>query len=218
MDQELGFTLGDYRRSLVAFLDAGYAVTGFLPFLDDPQPRHLILRHDIDNSMDLALRMARIDAEHGARATFFLRVHARGYNLLSLPSLLQVQELEALGHEVELHLDGGLAGTLGLSERRIADRQRVIIEEVLGRPINGFSSHEPSRLGNLEEADELRAAWDVRYHAYEKRFVMPSLKYISDSSAHWREGHMHGWVGKVDRLQVLVHPIWWYEHAPQENQ
>jgi hypothetical protein len=218
MESEPGFTLGDYRSALRAFIEAGYAVTGFLPFLDDPQPRHMILRHDIDNSMDLALRMARIDADLGCRATYFLRLHARGYNLLSLPALLQVRELEAMGHEVELHLDGGLATTLGLPERRIADRQRVIIEEVLGRAINGFSSHEPSRLGNLEEADELRAAWGVRYHAYEKRFMMPSLKYLSDSSAHWREGHFRTWVGKVEQLQVLVHPIWWYEHAPQENQ
>lgn len=218
MDSELGFTFRDYRRSLRAFRDAGYAITGFLPFLDDPQPRHLILRHDIDNSMELALRMARMDAEEGAHATFFLRVHATGYNLLSLPSLRMVQELEQMGHEVELHLDGGLSESLGLPERRIADRQRVVMEEILGRPINGFSSHEPSRMGNLEEAQELKESWDVRYHAYEARFMMPNLKYLSDSSARWREGHFFGWVGKVDQLQVLVHPIWWYDRAPQENQ
>jgi hypothetical protein len=66
-------------------------------------------------------------------------------------------------------------------------------------------------------ADDLVERWRLSYHAYDARFQMPQMKYISDSSARWREGHFYEWVGKVDLIQVLVHPIWWYQNIPQEN-
>lgn len=46
---------------------------------------------------------------------------------------------------------------------------------------------------------------------------MAILRPRSDSSAQWREGHFFEWIDKVDQLQVLVHPIWWFKDSPQEN-
>jgi len=109
----MGFTFADYRETLRAYRDCGYAITGFLPFLTEPRERHLILRHDSDHTLEQAMRIAEIDAEVGCSATIFLRVHAVGYNLLAVKNLLRVQELIDMGHEVELHLDGNLAATLG---------------------------------------------------------------------------------------------------------
>src|SRR5690606_16761032 len=107
------FSLACYSSTLRAYLADGYAVTGFRDYLEKPTERHLVLRHDIDNDIDLALRVARVDAQAGCTSTFFLRVHARGYNLLSLPSLICVREMEELGHEVQLHLEGGFREVLG---------------------------------------------------------------------------------------------------------
>lgn len=213
----MDFSYEDYRTSLSSFRDAGYAITGFLDYLDKPQPRHLVLRHDVDLSMDAAVRLARVDADFGCTSTFFLRVHALGYSVTSYDALQQIDELRSLGHEVELHLDGGLHQTMPIGQKEALDRQQQIIEAVLCRPINGFSAHEPARMGGIDVADRTMHRWGVRYHAYEPRFMMPAIKYLSDSGARWREGHFREWVGRADHLHVLIHPIWWFNTLPQEN-
>lgn len=211
------YSLKSYEDALYAYRDAGYTVSSFERYLASPQAQHLILRHDIDNSIEQAMRVARIDAKAGCTSTFFLRVHAQGYNLLSLPSLRIVQEMEGLGHEVQLHLEGGLSDWLGGGDAEWADRQRAAFEAAVGRPITGFSSHEPARMGGMEFANLLLERWRVDYHAYEERFMMPHMKYLSDSSGRWREGHFGMWVGKEPLMQVLTHPFWWFERVPAEN-
>lgn len=213
------FSLDSYSSALRSFRDAGYAVTGFTDYLAAPQDKHMILRHDIDNSIEQALRVARVDAEAGCTSAFFLRVHARGYNLMSLPSLQIIREMEELGHEVQLHLEGGINEVLGHDNAEWAERQRRVFETAVGRPLGGFSLHEPARMGGYEFADQLRETWSdaVAYHSYESRFMMPAMKYISDSSGNWREGHFALWVDKVPVLQVLTHPFWWFDKVPAEN-
>lgn len=217
--KEHNFTYDSYRATLRDYKDEGYAVTGFSGYLNAPNSKHLILRHDIDNSLEQAFRVAELDSEEGCSSTFFLRVHSRNYNLLDLPSLQGIRRIEELGHEVGLHVEGGFSQWLGDTEYQWADRQRSVIEAALGRKIEGFSSHEPARTGGLGFADQLKERWSdsVRYHAYEDRFLYPQMKYLSDSSARWREGHFGEWVGKEPLMQVLTHPFWWYEKLPAEN-
>lgn len=213
------FSFESYTTTLGAYREAGYAITSFREYLEAPQTKHMILRHDIDNSIEQAHRIAVLNAEQGASATFFLRVHARGYNLLSLPSLQIVHEMESLGHEVQLHLEGGLNEWLGGENIAWADRQRAAFEAAVGRPLGGFSSHEPARMGGIEFANELLEHWfdSVQYHAYEERFFTPQMKYLSDSSGRWREGHFAEWLGREPLMQVLVHPFWWFSRVPAEN-
>lgn len=215
----IDFSLRSYSETLRCYLDHGYAVTSFNGYLDAPQEKHMILRHDIDNSIEQALRVARVDADAGCSSSFFLRVHARGYNLLSLPSLEIIREMEDLGHEVQLHLEGGLCEVIGSDNTDWAGRQRDVFEAAVGRPLGGFSLHEPARMGGIDFADQIRESWSesVRYHAYEDRFLTPSMKYLSDSSGRWREGHFGEWVDKEPLLQVLTHPFWWFERVPAEN-
>lgn len=215
----LGFSFKDYKAALGAFVDAGYRVSGFESYVADPQERHLILRHDCDNSIEQAVRIARIDAELGCQSAFFLRVHAAGYNLLSHSSLSCIREIEGLGHEVGLHLEGGFDEVFGGSMDEWADRQRSVFESAVRRDMTGFSSHEPARMGGIEFADKLLERWSdsVTFHAYEERFTTPAMKYLSDSSGNWREGHFGLWVGREERFQVLTHPIWWFETVPAEN-
>ena len=215
----IDFSLRSYAETLRSYRQHGYAVTSFAGFFDAEQPKHLILRHDIDNSIEQALRVARVDAEAGCTSSFFLRVHARGYNLMSLPSLDAIREMEELGHEVQLHLEGGICEVVGSDNEGWAERQRAVFEAAVGRPLGGFSLHEPARMGGIDFADRMLERWSetVRYHAYEDRFMMPSMKYLSDSSGRWREGHFGEWVDRAPQLQVLTHPIWWFDKVPAEN-
>ena len=74
------FDLDHYRELLRAARDGGYRWASF-----DREPRKgdLLLRHDVDLSLDAALRMAELEAEEGAAATYFLMTESVFYNLAS---------------------------------------------------------------------------------------------------------------------------------------
>src|SRR5919199_3779509 len=63
----------------------------------------LALRHDVDERLDSALVLARLEADRALRATYFV-LHTAPYwhEPDLLPRLLRLQEL---GHEVGLHND-----------------------------------------------------------------------------------------------------------------
>src|SRR6185503_11913586 len=64
-----GFTLEHYREILRAAREGGYR---FAAFADSPVDGDLLLRHDIDLSLEAAIEMAELEAEEGATATYLL--------------------------------------------------------------------------------------------------------------------------------------------------
>ena len=65
--------------------------------------RDVILRHDVDLSLDAALRMAELEAEAGAAATYFLMTRSEFYNLDAPSGVEAIERLRELGHRVGLH-------------------------------------------------------------------------------------------------------------------
>ncbi len=61
------FTLEMYKN-LISSL-APHDIFTVRDFIKSPQKKGLILRHDVDNSPEKALRMAQIDADLGIRST-----------------------------------------------------------------------------------------------------------------------------------------------------
>ena len=64
------FTPAAYRDLLESLLARGYSVRGYADA--DPGQRHLILRHDIDMSLDAALPIAEIENALGLKAHYFV--------------------------------------------------------------------------------------------------------------------------------------------------
>ena len=72
------FTLDHYDELLEAARAGGYRFAGF----ESPPGRgDLLLRHDVDLSLDAALRIAELEAAAGASATYFLMTESVFYNL-----------------------------------------------------------------------------------------------------------------------------------------
>ncbi len=72
------FTLAHYRRILMAARAAGYR---FASFLEPPVggDKRVYLRHDIDNDVGMARRMAAGEAELGVRATYLVMLRSANY-------------------------------------------------------------------------------------------------------------------------------------------
>jgi hypothetical protein len=177
------FTLDHYREILRAARDGGYRFAGF----DGPPARgDLLLRHDVDLSLDAALAMAELEAEEGAPTTYLLMTRSVFYNLASREGEAALDRLRALGHRVGLH---AVYPDADLDERF----DRVV------------AWHNP-------EPAYMTAPIEGAVNVMEETYFDPAT-YRSDSNHRWRSGCPHEELraGAFPWLQMLVHPeIWVY--------
>ncbi len=94
------FDLAHYRELLEAARAGGYR---FAFFDGEPSAGDLLLRHDVDLSLDAALRLAELEHDSGAGATYFLMTESVFYNLASSEGVAALERLRELGHRVGLH-------------------------------------------------------------------------------------------------------------------
>src|ERR671924_2223230 len=94
------FDLTHYRELLEGAKAGGYRF-GF--FDAEPQAGDLLLRHDVDLSLDAALRLAELEARAEAQSTYFLMTRSVFYNLASPEGERARARLRELGHRVGLH-------------------------------------------------------------------------------------------------------------------
>ncbi|HWQ01816.1 MAG TPA: hypothetical protein VN449_06815 [Gaiellaceae bacterium] len=175
------FDLTHYAEILEAAKAGGYR---FAFFDTPPEPGTVILRHDVDLSLDAALRLAEVEADAGAAATYFLMTRSEFYNLDSQSGEDAVDRLRRLGHRVGLH-----------AVWPYVDRDDRF------DPVLAWHNPDPEYMRDAVEelVNVMEAPWaDV---------------YRSDSNQHWRQGCPHEELaaGAFERLQLLTHPeIWVY--------
>ena len=177
------FDLGHYRELLRAASAGGYRYA----FFDRvPERGDLLLRHDVDLSLDAALQLAGLVAEEGAAATYFLMTESVFYNLASREGTSALERLRELGHRVGLHAVWPRAELDARFDPVVAWHNPD--PEYMSRPVDGAAN------------------------AMETRFFSPAT-YRSDSNQHWRSGCPHEELaaGRFEWLQLLTHPeIWAY--------
>ena len=194
----------------------------FAFFTEQPKTdRFIYLRHDVDRSLEKAAAMAAWERDLGVKATYFVRLHSRYYNCYSFPGLKALRAIMNSGHEIGLHTEFyDIAKVLGDDGAAVFAREKRILEEIIERPVRVFSPHRTtgstntdeimSRLKALGNSHQMLCTFDERFQS--------DVKYISDSSGIWREGCPCAYLDKHLRLQILVHPIWWYrEHIELED-
>jgi hypothetical protein len=195
-------------------IDRGFRVTSFEKF-DGSAPKTLILRHDIDYTLDGLLEFAEIEARLGCTASYLFRVHADEYNLFAPVAVHTARSLKRMGHELGLHFEAMNVGrALGIPPQRLLEMEKKVIETILDQPVATCSEHREIS-GVVHGTALYREHYDpyaagFRFYAMDDRYCK-EMKYLSDSNASWREGDPTQHIDSHDRLQVLVHPDWWFE-------
>jgi hypothetical protein len=177
-----GFDL--HREILDAARAGGYR---YAWFEDTPRDGTVLLRHDVDLALEAALRMAEVEHDTGAGATYFLMTESVFYNLSSKEGVAAIERLRALGHRVALHAVYPHAPPDGRFE-----------------PVVAWHNPDP---------DYMRQPLaDGRINVMQDPWFDPAT-YRSDSNQHWRSGCPHDDLraGVFPWLQLLTHPeIWAY--------
>jgi hypothetical protein len=180
------FDLAHYRELLDAAHDGGYRWAGFD---EPPAAGAMILRHDVDLSLDAALEMAELEADAGAWSTWFLMTRSVFYNLASQEGERAVARLRELGHRVAHH----------------AVWPHVDLDDRFD-PVVAWHNPDPEYMREPIEGatNVMTAPWFDPEH------------YRSDSNQHWRNGCPHEALarGGFEWLQLLTHPeIWVFDGA-----
>ena len=177
------FDLAHYREIVEAAQAGGYR---FAHFDGAPTEGSVILRHDVDLSLDAAVRMAELENDAGAAATYFLMTESVFYNLDSSEGVVAIGRLRELGHRVGLH---AVYPRLDLDDRF--------------DPVVAWHNPDP---------EFMREPLDGAVNVMQPEYFDPD-HYRSDSNQHWRSGCPHEELaaGSFEWLQLLTHPeIWAY--------
>ena len=197
------FTRDGYRALLQSLVDKGYQARAYDEA--DPLSPDLILRHDLDMSLQAAIPIAEIERDLGLRSHYFILLRTEMYTLFSDAGLTALRQIQALGHEIGLHLDASLYDDTPEALEAAANWECGVLEQALQSPVHTISFHRPApALLGMEQS------LGGRTHAYQKRFFS-DMGYCSDSRGGWHHGHPleNEAVAEGRALQLLTHPIWW---------
>jgi hypothetical protein len=89
---DCSFSLNHYRELIEQAQSGGYRFVGFDAA---PRPGDLILRHDVDLSLEAAVEMAAVEAELEVGSTWFLMTRSVFYNLDSSHGEWALERLRA---------------------------------------------------------------------------------------------------------------------------
>jgi len=208
------FTLGNYSF-LLKFAMKNYS---FVFFEDNIPTKSIILRHDIDVSIEHAFKMAKIEESLGVCATYFVQLHSRFYNTVDAKNYILIKDLLKMGHKVGLHFDTHF---WGVDNERLLEhyltQDKKMFENIFEINLDAFSFHNNDEFTLRCEREKIAGLINV----YSKYFK-GQISYCSDSLGYWRYDRLEDILKKSnvnDRIQILIHPCWWHKEvlAPRQR-
>lgn len=202
----MDFTYKEYIDLINMLKQNNYKFTNYRDYKNVNRP--VIFRHDIDNSIERALEIAKIEKANDVKSTFFVLLSTDFYNVFSKKSNALLREIISNGHRIGLHFDEKRYQINSKEElERYIECEKDIIGGVLDTIIDTVSMHRPSKwiLENNIQFDNI-------INSYSKEFLH-QFKYLSDSRMHWREDVL-GIIEsqEYNKLHILTHPFWYAEN------
>ena len=205
----MSYSLDEYRSILAAAKAAGAV---FLPFSTRHSGQHegqkrIYLRHDVDFSLDMALRLAEVNAAEGVLATFFVLLRSPVYNLLSADTLPYLRRIRALGQRLGLHMS--LSCPLPLDDAALALLVRTDYAQAQSHvadldPVYAWHNTTPTLLerGLTLAVDGLVGAYSAPYFREIPYYSDTGMRHTCDE---WRR------LVSLDHqaTQLLFHPELW---------
>ena len=194
------FKFKSYENCLSFAVDENYKFVN-LSNVFETDDKSILLRHDIDFSLDHALKFAEIEKSLNIQATYFVRTHCRYYNALSYSSKEILNKLESMGHIIGLHFEEDYYTEENLYESM--QLEKTILDSLLHNPIKHIAPHEPTRTNRMEYDINRLAEVGIDFQAYDKK-ILEKYKYISDSSGKFKDGFLEEHLVKNKETYLYV--------------
>ena len=199
------FTYKAYEKMIEKLKVSGYQFADYKNWREYSHP--VILRHDIDNDISKAVKMATVEQIGGVKSTYYVLVTSDFYNIFSKESYDGLMKILDLGHDIGLHFDEVRYSDCEGNPQRVAGHiidELKILEYCIGRKVNTVSMHRPSK-GLLDANIDIPGVTNSYSQVFFRDF-----KYLSDSRRRWREP-----VDEIidsrqfDKLHILTHAFWY---------
>ena len=182
------FSLAHYKECIELARDEGYKIKSVRDHYFDSLngKKVILLRHDVDFSLEYAYELANIEYDMGVFSSYYIYLHSELYNPLSPKSLGMIRAMSKMGHEIGLHYDS----------RYDVGQEDILMSRISESATESVGHHWPAsnefiNYSNLLNPNKLE------------------YKYISDSGRNWRNGCLCQNIGKYGKLHVSMHPEWW---------
>ena len=209
------FTLDHYREIVQLAKDQGFQ---FILHKDEfvPERKDIIWRHDVEFSLDIALKMAVIEHGLGVKTTYFFQIHSEFYNILERYMSDILRDIQLLGHHIGLHFDSHYYDVQDEETLERTIRQdKKYFEAVFGLELDTFSFHETTPFILSCQKDFYCDMLNV----YSGK-IKSNYQYCADSTGFWRYEILDEVLldPKVQHLQVLTHDAMWSERVLSPRQ
>lgn len=197
------FTYESYEMLLKELLDRGYAFKNYLNWMEDEKT--VILRHDVDYSLEKTVHMSEIEKKMHVEGTYFILLSTNFYNVHSRESKMYIANILKNGGNIGLHFDETQYAISSEKDMETYVHYEIeMLSNIVERRINVVSMHRPSEKflsSNIKFKDAVNSYNDIYFR---------EMKYVSDSRRFWRED-IDEIVEeeKYKRLHILIHPFWY---------
>lgn len=197
------FTYKEIEEIIKLLKDNNYTFSNYLDY--EKNNKNVILRHDVDISIEEAYKMAKLEFNLEVTSTYFILIRGDFYNPFNKRNIEMIKEMDRMGHHIGLHFDE----TLYPDDANIPDlieKEIDIMRSLTGISINSVSMHIPSKR-TLESNYVISNGTVV--NSYSNEFFK-HFKYVSDSKMNWREDVYEVIKsGKYPNIHLLTHPVWY---------
>lgn len=175
--------------------------------------KEIIIGHDVDFSLENALEMAILENHLKVKSTYFVLITSPFYNINEKNARLSLKKIQELGHKIGLHFDHTV-----YNSNEITDIIKFAVKEVhqlalaTESNVNVISFHRPAKF--ILDAN-IHFPHDI-INTYSNEFFN-QIKYISDSRMCWKENPYEVLKNDIRKIQLLVHPIWYYSDEKKPN-
>lgn len=199
------FTYLAYKNLIRKLKDKNYKFCDYRNYTN--KDKVVILRHDVDITLNKALEMAKLENLLGVSAYYFVLLSTDFYNVNSEKSLKILKEIRKLGGRIGLHFDEKKYNLKSKEDYiKYINYELNILSRVLEEKIETVSMHRPSK-----DFLEMDLGIPNVINSYQKKFFN-DFKYVSDSRMNWRE-NVEEIIDseKYSQLHILIHPFWYSE-------
>lgn len=176
--------------------------------------KFIIMRHDVEYSVDRAYQMAKVEQSMDFTSTFFFQWTNNSYNILSRRNMDMIKDMHERGLHIGLHF--ALNGMTDMQQIRKRIKMEIdILSEMFGFEITEFSVHRPSKdiLKENIKLDGILNAYQDDFFTFADTVSADTeleVKYMSDANHIWRYGYPdEANITGYDKVQILTHPFAW---------